>query len=96
MGVDAPHTILAADAPLTSARTIAMSELDRFREYVSAMCGHRRIPASMRDTLYKLLETPRIRERFAGLSPEEMKAVADSLVFAEGEVAPKRGRRRIG
>jgi hypothetical protein len=73
-----------------------MSELDRFREYVSAMCGHRQIPASMRDTLYKLLETPRIRERFAALSPEQMKEVAEAFVLAEGEALPRRWRRKTG
>ena len=73
-----------------------MSEIDRFREYVSAMCGHRRIPASMRETLHKLLETPKIRERFSGLSPEQMKEVADTFVLPAGEVEPKRKHRKTG
>jgi hypothetical protein len=73
-----------------------MSEIDRFREYVSAMCGHRRIPASMRETLFRLLEIPKILERFSGLSAEEMKAVADTFVLSEEEIEPKRKRRKTG
>jgi len=73
-----------------------MSEIDRFREYVSGMCGHRRIPVSMRDTLYKLLETLRIRERFHGLSLEQMKVVADSFLLPGGETSPEPRRRKTG
>lgn len=71
-----------------------MSEIDRFREYVAALCGHRRIPTSMRDALCQLLQTPRIRGRFSSLTWEQMKAVADTIVTGETQPATRWRRRK--
>ena len=65
------------------------------REYIHAMIGHRtRISEAERDVLQKLLNTPAVRARFPSLTPEELCAIADSLVEQARATPPRKWRRR--
>jgi hypothetical protein len=58
-----------------------MPDYEPAREYIHAMIGHRsRISEAERDTLHQLLNTPAVRARFPSLTPEELCAIAASLV----------------
>ena len=58
-----------------------MPDHETARTYIHAMIGHRtRISEAERDVLQKLLNTPAVRARFPSLTPEELCAIADSLV----------------
>jgi hypothetical protein len=72
-----------------------MPDHDQAREYIHAMIGHRtRISEAERDVLQKLLNTPAVRARFPSLTPEELCAIADSLVERALPTPRRKWRRR--
>jgi hypothetical protein len=71
-----------------------MSDHEPAREYIHAMVGHRtRISEAERDILHQLLNKPAVRDRFPSLTPEELCAIAESLV-EQALATPRRKWRR--